>query len=60
MRQSTFDATSIQHGVEQPEKSGLMPQGGDVALNLSRRLDNFRRTPPYKEKSYAQQTNQEK
>ena len=26
-----------------------MPQGGDVALDLSRRLENFRRTHPYRE-----------
>ncbi len=49
MRQSTFDTTSVQHSAEHAEKTGLMPQGEDVALDLSSRLEYFRRTHPYKE-----------
>ena len=49
MRQSTVDTASIQHSADHREKTEFMPQGGDVALDLSRRLESFRRTHPYKE-----------
>ncbi len=49
MQQSTFDTTSVQRDIVHTEKPGLTPQGGVVALDLSRRLDSFRRTHPYKE-----------
>ncbi len=49
MRQSTFDTASVQRGVEHVEEPGVTPQGEDGALDLSRRLDSFRRTHPYKE-----------
>lgn len=49
MRQSTVDTASMQHSADHIEKTRYMPQGGDVALDLSRRLESFRRTHPYKE-----------
>ena len=49
MRQSTVDTASKQHSADHREKTEFMPQGGDVALDLSRRLESFRRTHPYKE-----------
>jgi hypothetical protein len=49
MQQPTVDSTSIQNSTDHIEKTEHMPQGGDVALDLSRRLESFRRTHPYKE-----------
>jgi maspardin len=49
MRQSTIDTTSIQDSADHTEKAEYMPQRGDVALDLSHRLENFRRIHPYKE-----------
>lgn len=48
MRQSTADTACIQHSGDHIDKTEFMPQG-DVALNLSHRLESFRRTHPYKE-----------
>ncbi|HEX9133701.1 MAG TPA: alpha/beta hydrolase [Ktedonobacteraceae bacterium] len=49
MQQSAFDSTSIQRDISHAEKPGFTPQMEDSALDLSRRLDIFRRTHPYKE-----------
>jgi len=49
MRQPTVDTTSREHNAAHTEKTEYMPQGSDVALDLSRRLESFRRTHPYKE-----------
>ena len=49
MPQPTVDTAPIQQNVGQIKKTEYMPQGGDVALDLSRRLESYRRTHPYKE-----------
>ena len=49
MQKSTIDTTSIQRDISQAEKPGLNSQGGNVFLDLSQRLESFRRTHPYKE-----------
>ncbi len=49
MRQPTVDTTSIQHSADHTEKIEYMPQGGDIALDLSCRLGNFHRAHPYKQ-----------
>jgi pimeloyl-ACP methyl ester carboxylesterase len=49
MRQLIVDAASKQQSADQIKKTESMSQGGDVALDLSCRLKNFRRTHPYKE-----------
>lgn len=49
MRHSTVDTASVHHSADHTEKTEFMPQGRDVALDLSRRLESFRRTHPYKE-----------
>jgi pimeloyl-ACP methyl ester carboxylesterase len=48
MRQSTIDTTSIQDSADHTEKAECMPQGGNITLELSRRLESFRRIHPYK------------
>ena len=48
MRQSTADTACIQHRGDHIDKTEFMPQR-DVALHLSRRLESYRRTHPYKE-----------
>jgi pimeloyl-ACP methyl ester carboxylesterase len=40
---------SVQSSFDQIEDQNFIPQGGDVALDLSRRLESFRRMHPYKE-----------
>jgi pimeloyl-ACP methyl ester carboxylesterase len=49
MRQPTVDTTSREHSAAYTEKTEYMPQGEDVALDLSRRLESYRRAHPYKE-----------
>ena len=49
MGQTAMHTASVQSGFDQIEDQNFIPQGGDVALNLSRRLEGFRRMHPYKE-----------
>ncbi len=49
MPQSIVDSASIHQSADQIEKTENMPQGGDVALDLRRRLENFRHTHPSRE-----------
>ncbi len=49
MPQSTVDTTSTQHSADHRKKTEFVPQEGDKALDLSRRLENFRHTHPYRE-----------
>jgi pimeloyl-ACP methyl ester carboxylesterase len=49
MRQPIVDTTSREHNAAHREKTEFVPQGGDIALDLSYRLESFRRTHPYKQ-----------
>ena len=49
MPQSIVDTPSVKQSADQIKKTESMSQGEDVAIDLSRRLENFRRTHPYRE-----------
>ncbi len=49
MRHSTSETASAQQSVEHTEELAAGPQREDTTLDLSRRLDSFRRTHPYHE-----------